>query len=377
MGVLLVLSCALIIYGTLYPFGFNFGLHEESVFILLAESARDHASRGDIIANIILFLPFGFFAMQSVLSRVPRPIRLIIVIIAGTAFSIGIECTQSYLPSRVVSIYDIAANTIGTLLGAAFGWKNWRIKLSGFRADGHQHAVFPVLLLCAWLGSQLFPFVPTLDVQNAKDALKPLFFGEFLPLNALNSFIVTLIVCQLAQTLALPGRFRTVLTLLPLAVIAVKPFILGGTISQAKILGTLLGLSVWRYILSRIRRNTGILALLLTAQIVIQGLSPFVFNSNRGNFSFIPFTGFMHGSMLINVLSFIEKGFLYGALIWLLVKIGLRLRFSMILSVALLTGIEIMQMFQPGRVSEITDPILVIILGFFLYFTEKAEPGTA
>ena len=370
MGFLLVLTCALILYGTLYPFSFNFGLHEESFLALLRASLDSHVSHGDAIANVILFIPFGFFAMQCVLPRVPRFIRLIFVVVAGALFSLGIECAQSGLPSRVVSIYDISINTSGTLLGAAFGWKDWRGKLSRLRTDNRQSAMFPVLLLCAWLGSQLFPFIPTLDVQNVKDALKPLFRGDFLPLNALSSFIITMILCKLAQTLAPPGRIRTALTFLPLGVLAVKPFILGGVIYKADVLGTLLGITIWWYILSRIRRNISILAFLLTAQIIIQGLTPFVFNSNPGHFSFIPFAGFMRGSMFNNVLYFVKTTFLYGALVWFLVKTGLRLRFSIIISVAMLTGIEIAQMYLPERVPEITDPLLACILGLFLYFLD-------
>jgi len=234
MGFLLVLSCLLILYGTLYPFSFDFGLHEESVSALLIASMHSHISLGDVTANVILFLPFGFFAMQLVLPRAPRPICLFFVVVAGAAFSLCIESIQSCIPDRTTGIYDIAANTAGTLLGAAFGWKDWSGKLLKFRSESRPSGVFPLLLLGVWLGSQLFPFVPTLDVQNVKDALKPLFFGGFSPLDASRSFVVTMVVCQLVRTLTQSGRLRTALTFLPLVVIAVKPFILGGALPGPK-----------------------------------------------------------------------------------------------------------------------------------------------
>ena len=366
MGFLLVLTCALILYGTLYPF--DFGMQNGSVLTLLKMSVGSHVGLGDFIGNVILFLPFGFLAMQSVLTRAPRPIRLIFIVVAGAVFSSGIESSQSYLPGHVVSIYDIATNTTGTLLGAMFVWKDWRKPLR-FRADNYPSAVFPILLFCAWLGNRLFPFVPTIDVQNVKDALKPLFFGGFSPLNALNRFVITMVVCQLAEAITPPGRVRTALTCLPLGVIAIKPFISGGLISSAEIVGTLLGITLWWCIVSRIRRSAGILALLLASQIVLQGLTPFAFSSNHGHFSFIPFVGFLEGSMLINALYFVEKTFLYGSLVWLTVKAGRSLRFSLIVSAVLLTGIELAQMFMPAaHVSEITDPLLAVILGLFLYF---------
>jgi VanZ family protein len=373
MGYLLALSCALILYGTLYPFSFSFGLHEESVLSLLTASLNGRIIRGDSIANVILFLPFGFFVMQRVLTRVPRPLRLIFVVVAGAAFSFGIECAQSGLPGRVVSIYDLAANVAGVLFGAVLGWKDWRGKLSGFQAENRPPAVFPLLLLGAWLASRWYPFIPTLDVQNVKNVLKPLFFGGFSLLDTLWSVIIAMLVCRLIWTLTTPGRIRTALTFIPLGVIAVKPFIIGGGISRAETLGALLGIIAWWCILSRMRGNTGILAFLLTAQIVIQGLTPFVFHLNFGDFSFIPFIRFLKGVTYNNILQFTEKIFLYGALLWLLLKTGWNLRFSVLLSVALLTGIELTQMFMPGRVSEITDPLIAVILGIFLYFLDLRD----
>jgi len=377
MGFLLALSCALILYGTLYPFSFSSGLREESIVTLLLESLNGRFGRGEAIANVILFSPFGFFAMQRVLPRVPRPIRLIIIVVAGAAFSFGIECAQSRLPGRIVSIYDIAANTAGALLGSLAGWKNWRGKLSGFRSDDSGFAIFPLLLLGAWLCRRLYPFAPTLDVQNVKDALKPLIFGAFSSMDALWFFIVTMIVCRLVMTITSTGRIRTALIFLPLVVIAVKPFITGGGISQAEILGTLSGIAVWWYILGRLRMNAGILAFLLMALIVVRELSPFVFSANPGHFSFIPFDRFLKAVTYINILQFIEKIFLYGALVWLLVKTVRSLKFSLILSVVLLTGIEIMQMYMPGRVTEITDPLLAVILGVFLYFLDLRDETSA
>jgi len=373
MGFLLALSCALILYGTLYPFSFRLGLHEAGALSLLAASVNGRVIRGDTAANIILFLPFGFFAMQRILPRVPRPIRLIFVVIAGAAFSFGIECVQSCLPGRSVSIYDIAANTAGALFGAVLGWKNWRRKFSMFRTDDHQPAVFPFLLLGAWFVSRLIPFVLNFNVRNVKDALKPLLFGGFSPLSLLHAFIITMVVCLLVWTVTRPGRVRTVMAFIPLGVIAAKPFIISRGISQAEVLGTLLGIIVWWFLLSRIRPNTAILALLLTAHIIIQELVPFVFTPHPGAFSIIPFGGLLKAVTVKNLLQFTEKVFLYGSFLWLLVKTGLSLRFSLIFSVALLTGIELMQMFLVGHVSDITNPTLVVILGAFLYFLDLRD----
>jgi VanZ family protein len=368
MGFLLALTCAAILYGSLYPFSFNFGLHEEGVLALLMASVHDRISYGDTIANIILYLPFGFFAMQCLLPRVPKPVRLMLVAVVGAAFSLGIECTQSVIPGRVTSVYDLANNMIGALFGAVLGWNDWREKLSRFQRTNRPPALFPFLLLGAWLGDRLFPFVPTLDVQNVKNALKPLFFAGFSPLEALQNFIITMAVCRVVRAVTVPGKVRMVATFLPFAVIAVKPFIEGRVISQAGIVGTLFGIAVWWCISGRIRPATNILALLLVVQIVIQELKPFVFNPTPVSlFSLVPFSGLMAGSEIMGMMWFFEKIFLYGSLVWLLIKAGGSLRFTLIFSAVLLAALELIQMFQPGRVSEITDPLLAVVLGLVLY----------
>jgi len=57
-----------IIYGSLYPFAFQSRPGSPLGTLAATYGARD--SRADILANILLYLPFGFFAMQVL--RRPR-----------------------------------------------------------------------------------------------------------------------------------------------------------------------------------------------------------------------------------------------------------------------------------------------------------------
>ncbi len=381
MAFLLALSSALILYGTMYPFDFTAGAHPGDVLDLLTASLKTRPGRGDTLSNVVLFLPFGFFAMQSLLLRAPRLLRLICVVILGAAFSFGIEWAQAYLPLRVTSVFDLVLNTLGALLGAAAGWPDWRTQLSRLQAGSRPPTLFPVLLLAAWLGYRLFPYVPTIDFQHVKDALKPLLSAGLPPLDMLRHLIVTLVVGRMLQALTTPGRARLGLVLIAFGVIAAKLFIVTKTILPAELAGVVAGVALWVFVLSRWRRHTAIVAALLALQIAIQGMTPWSLRAEPAFISFIPFFGFQGGSMSVNLQSFLEKAFLYGGLVWLLVQAGRSLAFGLIASVALLTAVELVQMFLVNRTSEITDPLLALILGLTMYIldlrdrTKPAEQG--
>lgn len=69
-----------------------------------------HAGDGPL--NVILFVPLGLFL--ALLLR--RPLT---AVIACVVLSIGIECYQSSLTTRVGSFTDVVANGVGAVLGAA------------------------------------------------------------------------------------------------------------------------------------------------------------------------------------------------------------------------------------------------------------------
>ena len=71
----------------------------------------------------------------------------------------------------------------------------------------------------------------------------------------------------------------------------------------------------------------------------------------------------MAGDLAIDVMSFLQKFFLYGSLIWLLTQAGWQLR-SAIFSTALILFITSeAERFLPGRSAEISDAFMVLVIG--------------
>jgi VanZ family protein len=75
-----------------------------------------------VAANVLLFVPWGFFVFVAAdgPSR-PRRRTYLLAVIGGALFATAIVLWQSFLPTRVTSMPDAIANTLGALAGAALG----------------------------------------------------------------------------------------------------------------------------------------------------------------------------------------------------------------------------------------------------------------
>ncbi len=75
-----------------------------------------------VIANVLLFIPWGFLAFV-VIDRPERrrPLTYGIVIAAGLVFTAAIQLWQTFLPAQVSAMSDAAANIAGVFLGAIAG----------------------------------------------------------------------------------------------------------------------------------------------------------------------------------------------------------------------------------------------------------------
>ena len=75
-----------------------------------------------VIANILLFVPWGFltFVMIDAPSR-RRSLTYAMTVIGAIVFAAGLNLWQQFLPTRVTTLLDTVANGVGALAGAALG----------------------------------------------------------------------------------------------------------------------------------------------------------------------------------------------------------------------------------------------------------------
>ncbi|MGZ2746218.1 VanZ family protein [Burkholderia stagnalis] len=152
----------LIVYASLYPFDGWAALGIGPFDYLFAPMQR-YVTAFDVVTNVLGYLPFGALAVLALHPRWRGVGATLIAAVLGTLLSASMEALQTYLPTRVASNLDLAANALGALLGAALVAPATgallergvlrRLRFAWFEADG----ATPLLLAALWPFAILFP----------------------------------------------------------------------------------------------------------------------------------------------------------------------------------------------------------------------------
>ncbi len=363
---------ALICYGSLYPFNFNFDGSFPTLKAALLQLSWARAGRADRVRNILLYVPLGFCLMLMLRNRLGFVLAALLSTLLGAALSMCIELAQVYLTIRVPSLMDMTLNASGTLLGAV-GGVVWR-SLSGLvylppntrSRPGDRSAL---VLLITWVIWRLANFEPVVSLTRLKVALRPLLEWEFsLPLT-LRFLIMWLVVAQAVLSYAHRQRSNEVLlTVMAIVMVGrllfVTPaFIASELLALALLLPTLVILHKFRS-----APQSAVVLIAFALLFVYERLIPFNFGSMEHNFDFWPFMAWIHNGMPIDADLLLRKLFVFGALIWLLKDAGLPMQTAMISVVLVVLGIEVLHLWQPGHSSSLTDPVLALLMGLLMRF---------
>ncbi len=90
-----------------------------SVLYLLPDAGPPGYANLDKLTHFIAFGAIGVATWPATQRR--RGFRYLLL--AGCVLGIGLECLQSFVPSRDFSIADMLANMVGIAAGAAAGWR--------------------------------------------------------------------------------------------------------------------------------------------------------------------------------------------------------------------------------------------------------------
>ena len=346
---------ALVAYGSLFPFHYQAHLPTWADGWALLRPETRH-SRSDLLGNVLLFVPYGLLLAAPMLLR-----RRLLALLGGAALALGLQYLQFWFPDRDPSGTDTVLNVVGIAIGLGAGVlgaplvQRWR----PVDLPRPQFVLVASGLMALWLLYRWFPLVPTLDVQDLMNGLKPLLqWREIGAVDVLRNFAGWLVFLRLARYSWLQdwGNWRP--AALCLVVMAAEPLFLNNAISPANAVGLVLALALSSLLRSGPRTLmviTGVLAL----SIAVAALQPFAFRW-VGGFIWIPFAGSLGGDPIAAVPPLIEKLFLYGSLVFFVRYLGASHWLTVLTLGAFLLALELAQQALPGRTPEITDPLLVL-----------------
>lgn len=363
LTILFYLVCCGIVYGSLFPFDFVL-MPERAVVDRFLASWRTASGRGDTLGNIALFIPYGLLA--HVLLSLPggnygntRYFALVWLLVA-----VGSQLVQFFVPGRDPSVFDLYCNAAGTLLG----WLLLRFipaKTTSGLANVNLAQQVSLVLPLLWLASELIPFVPTIDLQAYKDAIKPLFlyprWSWYDALLQATSWVVCLSLLSSYAGIRISWQ-----RLLPamVAVALLKIVIVKNSISVTDVVAMAVAMAAW-VLLGRRHLRPRALAYVLLLSLVMSSVFPFIPRLAAATFGWVPFSGFLEGSMLSNATALCQKLFVFGAIAFLTQQEDGGWKKRSLLIALVLAMVEFGQVWWASGTPEITDPVLFLGIAWF------------
>jgi hypothetical protein len=154
-----------------------------------------------------------------------------------------------------------------------------------------------------------------------------------------------------------------------------KMLIVDQVITFPEIIGALAALGFLIFVLNPQRTlGTRLLAAAFLVSIALERILPLQMSAAARPFEWIPFFSFLHGSLAVNTQSFMQKTFLYGAALVLLMDAGLGLVGASLFEGAVLAATSVFETLLVGRSAEITDAVMVILLALVCHALTTMRP---
>lgn len=365
---LLFLAVALIVYGSLYPWHFHFDPGAEPLFTLLHSwpVGWNRFILRDTVFNIFIYMPVGALFVVAFF-RKPRMWAILPAGIFGMLLSGSMEMLQVYVPGRDCSLADLVSNTCGTLAGAAAALLFAPASDRAAHRRGRRTPLSPLVLLIPWTCAQLYPFFPALSRTHLRNTLlavlAPIAFSPADILTVAAGWFAAAVLLE-----ALFGRFKPLWFLAALLCLPLRGIIATRTLHLEEVCGGAIALALWT-VLPTAHRLRFALAL-MAAAIVVSELAPLRFSATAAHFSWIPFGATMASARESGLIVFCRKLFDYGSLLWLANRCGISYAAGAAVLAPALLVMEFAQRYMPGRIPEITDSVMAILMALALWFSD-------
>ena len=168
-----------IMYASLQPFG-RWIMPESGTPFFLFTPLPPRWTRFDVIANVVAYVPFGFFVALAQ-HRESAQARLSAAVAAGALLSFIMETAQMFLPPRDASTVDLLANAAGAAAGGIVAVFILRSERAGRAVTAFRNHWFlrgnvgdlGLALLVIWLAVQANPGIPLFATSRTPGAARP------------------------------------------------------------------------------------------------------------------------------------------------------------------------------------------------------------
>jgi len=290
----------------------------------------------------------------------------------GIALSCAVEFTQQWIPGRYSTGTDLAANSLGSVLGAAALWltANRRADIArpapSLSRDG-------ALLLALWLFWQGYPFVPDVHMADLLDSYRDL---RDLPWWGAGSWqdASQALAGFLMLAVAVKPRFWRAIAF---AILPLQGALETQIVRPARIAAAAIAWAAVEAIGERFPQAARVAPAAVLTWLAAEELRPFHFSTQAQPLNLLPFENILDGSDA-PYLPVLAKLFLYTAALWTLERCGWSLRRSLgWMGLVLLVG-EWAQRWIPGRTPELTTDIALLGAGsVLLWWTRGSISGSA
>lgn len=302
----------------------------------------------DVVLNTFFYLPLGVAAFLAIRRGW---LGWLVAAAVGCGLSASIEWLQLWCDTRYANLTDLAANSLGTLLGASAAWAavRWRLfpeNLAPSRVVSRWRLEPGALLLwVTWMLWQMFPFIPALS---------------FFRLEKLPSTIEPWSWRTAAETAIGFAMLRWAVGHSPWLWVAwgalpAQTFLLDRTLSLSAVAGSVAG---W-LIAEATGASRKVLALLLPLWLVFEEFRPFEFEAQKHALAWAPFGTWYEISSIGYYPVLFGKMFLYLAVVWGLRERELGWGWAVGVPAVILAAGEWSQQYIPGRTPETTDVVVL------------------
>jgi VanZ family protein len=369
MWLALILTAVFIFYGSVYPFEFQQVQVSADLFEAFVQSWQVHSPRGDVFSNIVLFVPFGGIGTLAGL-RLASWCKVMLVGFGGLLLALISQFAQFYVPVRTPALEDVAWNMVGLVIGLGLGWvtavmlRHWQRRANILEIDP-----MPLFLIGFWLAARLLPFLPSTELKAYRHSLEPLLYTPTFQVPALligvaGWFAVVLLLIDLRGS----NRIGFIFLALGVATLALEVGIVANSVSLTDVLAVLLTVPLLMMILRFADNPAAVAAGVIVIALVYAGLQPFQLSGEIDQFRWIPFEATFRGNPLTSAKVILAKLFFYSALLWFLDRSRLGSSLSVVtVATGFIIIIEVAQLFLTSHISEITDPILVLVCAAIIY----------